>query len=532
MKNFFVVLFLFSIAASAQNRPKNYWDKTHFSYQLLEEQYVNDDFCSQTPRAYLACIAAIKTILGSNSSEHTVLSTAHAQPVEYEVLEKSGNFIIFKKMQEAQDSNKGLSAVQLELKKRAEQKAEDNVWLTGPAFGFKDLLKTALKYAKAESEKEITNKAMNAFLAIAMDPHSVLLPKSMYDENTTNEVQYVGIGIVLQMVDAGALITTIFSSSPAESSGLKTGDIITKISGKPVLGLKSDEVVQLIKGEANTSVALEVARQGANLNLAVTRKSVNYAKVSSAPVLGQPSQKISYIRVSDFTGSSTCNSFTSLLKQSNAQAVIVDLRNNGGGSVEQARCMLSQFLKKDKVLITYQDPQTGATLDKIKSIDGNYKYKGAVVVLVNQFSASASELFAGVLQDYQAAIIVGDRTYGKGTVQSYGIAAALGEVYFGETIARFHLPSGRSNQIVGIQPDFKVFSTPDPREEELLSFREGDIHRYPIPQGANIKAPQHKDMPKIKSCVEKNGQALESFKKYGDYQLQVAVDALNCQLTL
>jgi carboxyl-terminal processing protease len=231
-------------------------------------------------------------------------------------------------------------------------------------------------------------------------------------------------------------------------------------------------------------------------------------------------------------GANTCQSFVELLKKyENASAVVVDLRGNGGGNLGISNCMLSVFLNPGERIISFQDPWENKTLHQDKASKSDYRFRGNLIVLTNQFSASASEIFAGVVQDYKLGIIVGDRTFGKGTVQGIsgdGIPKEFGALQMARTIARFHLPSGRSNQLVGVAPDVLAYSQPIPKEEELMSFREGDQYRFPIPPGPKVQTPANPKAFEVRACIRKNGKAAEVYQKMGDHQLQVAADVAAC----
>ena len=277
-----------------------------------------------------------------------------------------------------------------------------------------------------------------------------------YDEDETKALMestsgiFSGVGATLTKdADTGyATIVNVYEDSPAEKAGLKAGDILEKIDDHEVGDEQLDTVVSWIKGEKGTDVKITVLRDGEELELTATRDTIEVKTVSYE----MKENQIGYIRVSEFD-TVTYDQFKEALddlEKQGMQGLIVDLRNNPGGSLDTVTNMLRLLLPEGTIVSTKD--KNGKT-DEI-TCDGTHEFKKRMAVLVNQYSASASEIFSGAVQDYGTAKIVGVTTYGKGVVQQL---MDLGDgTCLKVTIAEYYTPNGRSINGKGVEPDVEV----------------------------------------------------------------------------
>jgi len=325
-------------------------------------------------------------------------------------------------------------------------------------------------YYGTPKRQDLTYDAVSGMLASLEDPHTLLLEPAIaerFEEKNTGH--YVGIGAELQRDSLGARIKRVFKNSPAARGGMKPNDVVTQVNGVTVVGKDLVDVVDLIRGEAGTSVQLAVYRENVErpLKFTLRRRAVDiqdvYGSVLNGPLTaGKP--KIGYLEVRSFSETimSQFDEELSALESQGIKALIVDLRGNPGGLLSAAVDMSARFIE-GKVITTMKmrngEPETFVAPSGWA--DGrNYP----LVVLVDENSASASEIFTGAMRDYHRGAIVGQRTYGKGSVQRMLSMADGSQIKL--TIARYYLPSGQSIQrretddgefiSGGIKPDIEV----------------------------------------------------------------------------
>lgn len=303
-----------------------------------------------------------------------------------------------------------------------------------------------------------------------------------YDEDETKALMestsgtFSGVGATLTKdADTGyATIVNVYEDSPAEKAGLKAGDILEKIDDHEVGDEQLDTVVSWIKGEKGTDVKITVLRDGEELELTATRDTIEVKTVSYE----MKENQIGYIRVSEFD-TVTYDQFEEALndlENQGMQGLVVDLRNNPGGSLDTVTNMLRLLLPEGTIVSTKD--KNGKT-DEI-TCDGTHEFKKLMAVLVNQYSASASEIFSGAVQDYGTAKIVGVTTYGKGVVQQL---MDLGDgTCLKVTIAEYYTPNGRSINGKGVEPDVEVeyqYDEENPKADnqldQALSTVQGEI---------------------------------------------------------
>ena len=302
------------------------------------------------------------------------------------------------------------------------------------------------KYADEINPTDLVTKAINGMLE-TLDPYSVYYPESKIEEHklmTTG--QYGGIGALIQPHGKNVVIAETYENSPAHKSGLRVGDIILKINGQNVQNKNASDVSTILKGEPGTTLNIEIERptDEKKHTFSVKREDIKFPCV---PYYGMLQDKIGYINLSQFTekASSEVKEAFLKLKEQGMKYLILDLRNNGGGLLHEAVNIMNIFVD--------QNVKIAETKGKIKEQNNIFRTRNAVidkdipvVVLVNENSASASEIVAGSFQDLDRGVIVGKKTFGKGLVQN--IVPLSYNTSFKITVSKYYIPSGRCVQNV------------------------------------------------------------------------------------
>ncbi len=314
--------------------------------------------------------------------------------------------------------------------------------------------------------------------------------KSMIEET---EGEFGGIGVVISIKDRWLTVVAPMENSPGMKAGIRANDRIIKIEEQHTDNLTLDEAVTLIKGEPGTSVSLTIFRPGTkeNLNFNIKREIIHIDTVKDAQVL---TPGIAYVRVTQFN-ENTAGELERELKtftKIKAHDLIIDLRNNPGGLLDSAIDVSSLFVERHQLIVSTEG-RPGTTSKEYKSISGNKFLDGKVVILINGGSASAAEILAGCLQDYHRALLVGEKSFGKGSVQSVieledGSAIRM-------TTAKYYTPSKRIIHEQGINPDV-IVDISDEDEQKLAMQRArikgediaGDQNETDIPDQQMLKA--------------------------------------------
>ncbi|MGV8997261.1 MAG: S41 family peptidase [Parvibaculaceae bacterium] len=310
-------------------------------------------------------------------------------------------------------------------------------------------------YVEPTDDSKLVENAINGMLT-SLDPHSSYMnPKSFRDMQVQTRGEFGGLGIEVTMENGVVKVVTPIDDTPASRAGLRPNDYITHIDDKPILGMTLSDAVDRMRGPVDTPITLTIVRKGLDepfdvkLNRAViTIKSVKYHREGD----------IAYIRITSFneqTGDLLEEAINTLQKQIGAARVkgyILDLRNNPGGLLDQAINVSGDFIEDGEIVST-RGRHPDDTM-RYNARGGDLTKGKPVIVLVNGGSASASEIVAGALQDHRRAVILGTRSFGKGSVQTIIPLGADGALRL--TTARYYTPSGHSIQAKGIEPDILV----------------------------------------------------------------------------
>ena len=312
--------------------------------------------------------------------------------------------------------------------------------------------KVKKEYVEDIDQSEVMDAAINGVLQ-SLDPYSAYMSPSMYKEMATETSgEFGGLGIEVSMEAGVVKVISPIDDSPASKAGIKAGDYIVKINNIQVQGKSLTEAVELMRGPIGSEINITIRRVGVKkaLNFKIKRAVIEVASVKSEI----KNNNIGYIRLTSFNENSSdqVKNKINTFKKKNIEYYILDLRNNPGGLLSQAIKISDFFLDKGEIVSTKskKDSENRRWFAKKGDIlDGK-----TFVVLINYGSASASEIVAGSIKDHKRAILIGERTYGKGSVQSIIPLKNDGAIRL--TVSKYYLPSGDSISDVGVMPDFEI----------------------------------------------------------------------------
>ncbi len=380
------------------------------------------------------------------------------------------------------------------------------------------------EYVDPVDEKKLINDAISGMVA-GLDPHSQYLDKKTFREfRESTGGRFVGIGIEMGMEDGVVRVVSPIEGSPAFRAGLKPGDLITRIDDTPVRGMTVDQAVKRMRGDPNTKVTLTVFRKTESRTFPVTivREEIRMQSVRAKMV--EPGY--GWLRISQFqdrTVEDFVRKVGELYQQDpNLKGMVLDLRNDPGGLLDGAVAVSAAFLPADVVVVTTngQLAESRATFraspefyarrggDPLRRLPGALK-NVPLVVLVNEGSASASEIVAGALQDHKRATIMGAQTFGKGSVQT--VRPLPNESALKITTARYYTPAGRSIQAKGIVPDVWLDETAEGNVFAALRMREADLQKHL--QGADEGKDAAADKAREKAREEARARLEEQLAK-------------------
>ncbi|MGI4745487.1 MAG: S41 family peptidase [Janthinobacterium lividum] len=384
-------------------------------------------------------------------------------------------------------------------------------------------------YVSPVTDRDLINNALNGMVS-GLDPHSsYMTAKQLTDMQVQTKGQFGGLGLEVTS-DAGLIkVMTPMDGTPAFRAGMKTGDYIISINGKSLDGIDLNDAVERMRGAPATKITLTIKRPGKDkpFDVSMTREIIHIQVIRTA-LYG----KVAYVRMASFdedTESGLRTGFEKLKKQAGGKldGVILDLRNDPGGLLDQAVGVCDDFITSGEVVSTRaRHPEDSQRMNAHGTdITGGLP----LVVLINEGSASASEIVAGALQDHRRSVTVGTRSFGKGSVQTIiPLAGDNGAIRL--TTARYYTPSGRSIQGLGITPDIKVR---DSREDDSkFMLREGDLaHIIKNEGGTQVPAQPRTDLPAIAKSIPDappvNWPAFDPTKPATDFQLQQGLKVVN-----
>lgn len=371
----------------------------------------------------------------------------------------------------------------------------------------------------------------------ALDPHSSVIPRKAWDDSTdkTQDSSFEGIGAVLTQRDDQTIVENPMEGRPAWRAGIRAGDIIHKVDGVDVGGLALNKVVKMIRGPRATKVVLTVSRETEPdpKEYAITRENIEIKNVDGKLLPDYPG--VAHVKMTGFIPNST-RDLRAMIEKLSKEApggkltgLVLDLRGNSGGLLTKAIEIADAFLGSGRIVsVRNRDRPEEVTNAQSQSSDYNFP----VVVLVNDGSASASEIVASALQDNGRALVVGVRTFGKASVQTLYDPPLHYDYYIKLTVARYYAPSGYTLQVVGVSPDVEV--APHVDGKIPVGFREENLNNHLTPVQGRAQSPWAQVLPDLKGCVDKTGTADSVAKRdpkpqiQPDYQLLKAGDYLRC----
>jgi len=355
------------------------------------------------------------------------------------------------------------------------------------------------QYVEEITDKELIESAISGMLQ-SLDPHSSYLsPESYKDMQVKTKGAFGGLGIEITMEDGFVKVVSPIDDTPAANAGMKSGDLIIGIDGESIKGLTINEAVSKLRGPIKSKVTITVVREDKDpFEIEIIRDIIKIRSVKHEII-----NNIGYVRLTTFSDTTTSGmekSVKEIKKElgDKFQGLILDLRNNPGGLLNQSISVTDSFLNQGEIVSTQgrkSDDTSRIFAKKGDIIDGK-----PLIVLINSGSASASEIVAGALKDHARAIIVGTRSFGKGSVQSIIPLAGNGAMRL--TTARYYTPSGVSIQAKGIEPDIKVEAGITELKKEKIENRREENLRGALDKKDNKTKAKENEKPKI-SPVEK-----------------------------
>ncbi|WP_299607747.1 S41 family peptidase [uncultured Tateyamaria sp.] len=384
------------------------------------------------------------------------------------------------------------------------------------------------QYVEEVEPKELIEAAIDGMLT-SLDPHSSYLsPDDAAAMQVQTRGEFGGLGIEVTQEEGFIKVVSPIDSTPAAEAGIEAGDFITHVDGESMLGLTLDSAVERMRGPVGSEIIITVVREGETepFDVSIIRDTIELQAVRS-----RTQGETVVLRVTTFNDKTTPNLVTKLEEEvetlggmNSVNGFVLDLRNNPGGLLTQAIRVSDAFLEKGEIVSTRgRDPADG---DRFNATPGDLAQGKPIVVLINGGSASASEIVAGALQDHRRAIVVGTKSFGKGSVQT--VMPLRGDGAMRLTTARYYTPSGRSIQALGVSPDIVVEQPrrrPDEEEEEdgpasaIGPRSEGDL-RGSL-DNDSLTEDQIKQIEEDRAKAEAAAELRED-----DYQLAYAIDIL------
>jgi carboxyl-terminal processing protease len=311
------------------------------------------------------------------------------------------------------------------------------------------------QYVEKVDDAKLIEAAINGMLS-SLDPHSAFLDiKNFRDMQTQTRGEFGGLGIEVTMEDGFVKVMSPIDNTPASRGGIQPNDLITHLDGEQVKGLTLEQAVEKMRGPVNTAITLRIQRKGAEkpIEIKLVREVISIRNVRS-----KIEDDVGYIRLVSFQGERTMQQLVEAIKDikekipnDKLKGYIIDLRNNGGGLLDQAIAVSDSFLDRGEIVST-RGRTDGSQRHNARP--GDLTNGKPLIVLINGGSASASEIVAGALQDHKRATLLGSRSFGKGSVQTVIPIGNFGALKL--TTARYYTPAGRSIQAKGIQPDIEL----------------------------------------------------------------------------
>ena len=380
------------------------------------------------------------------------------------------------------------------------------------------------QYVDDVNTTDLVDKALKGLMT-NLDAHSTFMDtKSYKDLSVQTKGEFGGLGISIGMKEGALTVIAPIDGTPAFRAGVKSGDIILKINDEATIGMNIDDSVKLMRGKPKTSLVLTIIRkkEPKPLKIKIVRDIIKIQSVYAKTI----EDKVLYLHVTSFDQKVVIGVKEAIKNHNNTQGIVLDLRNNPGGLLDQAIGLVDLFVEEG-VIVSQKGKVKSENL-AYPATKKNSDTTTPIVVLVNGGSASASEIVSGALQDFNRSIVVGEKTFGKGSVQ---VVMPIGETEALKlTVARYYLPSGRTIQAVGVTPDIiihlgKIEYREDPvllKERDLKKHLEGELAKIDI----NTTKPTDTNATEENNETKVDDTIITEDQLYKDAQLKSAVDIL------
>lgn len=528
----------------------DYWDGVQFSREdfaevrtIISAQYIDPEYDQR-----LAWVTAADYVLYTMKPERTALpekyfrSQKKYRDVGFLKLDPDDGFVIADKPK-AEEYNVGamtddqIRAEKEKFKTSVESREKEWQTLEFSEADFQRVMAWVIEKESAKPgfhESSLWIAAATGYLA-SLDPHTTIMSAKAWNENTreTEDGSFEGIGAMLTASQGRIYIESPIEGQPADSAGIKAGDEIIEVDGRRVTGMELSKVVKMIKGEKGTPVMLTIRRPGTpeDLEFKIVRQHIEVRNVQSHMLKGHPD--MGYVKITGFidgTADSVDRAIQELIGKSRGgrlRGLVLDVRMNSGGLLGESVAIADAFLESGKI-VSVRSPT-----DKDESYDAEAGMWGfPIVVLVNSNSASASEILASAIQENGRGLVIGDRTFGKASVQTLVPPYPRTDYLVKVTIARYYSPSGRTIQVTGVVPD--VDTPPDAGGKQPVGFREEDLVHHLTLIENEYTSPNDRLVQSLSTCTKKMGTA-EAVGRASphptikfDFQLQTAADYLEC----
>ena len=385
------------------------------------------------------------------------------------------------------------------------------------------------EYVDDVNTTDLVDKALKGLMT-NLDSHSTFMDTKAYKDLTVQtKGEFGGLGISVGMKDGALTVIAPLVGTPAFRAGVKAGDIILKIDDKATIGMTIDDSVKLMRGKPKTDIVLTVIRKNEPkpLEIKITRDIIKIQSVYVKTI----GEKILYIHVTSFDQKVVEGVRNAIKENPKSEGTILDFRNNPGGLLDQAVGLVDLFVENG--VIVSQKGKSKTENIEYKAHKENSDTKTPIVVLVNGGSASASEIVSGALQDFNRSIVVGEKTFGKGSVQ---IVMPIGDKEALKlTVARYYLPSGRTIQAKGVTPDIIIHSGEIAKKEDPIFLKERDLKKHleneleKIDINATVKTirvDSNSSDSNTTKGEDDNKTIITEDQLYKDAQLKSAVDIL------
>ncbi len=530
---------------------RNPWNETNLDFGFIERR-VTTEACRMSEVRYLSCIAALSAMLNHTTRRLDLVHANWRPGADYATspVARFGSLVVVeKRTSDFRLARNALKEVKARRQRILEWQAEYRHG-RGEIGDFDRALVWFFSHVvEVGRTQQYAAAAINGYISI-QDAHARIFPAAAFARRPqagtgsydagANGRSYTGIGVAVQRVAGTIMVTSVVKNGPASHVGLRAGDVILAVDGQPVDDKPLPKVVSRLRGPAGSRVALAVQSQNARKDVSLQRGAVEVKNVTSAVVDGR-AYRWGNLSVHSFAEPNTCAEARRELRvliESDVDGILLDVRNNLGGLIDQAVCVADLFLGRRLAVVELRSVKNQQRNQTLRT-----RYPAMtrlpLVTLVNAGTGSASEVLLGALRDHGRALIVGERTFGKGTMQTvrpWSSASGIMQLF---TTAVMHSPSGRSMQMLGIEPDLTANDRPYGYSAGKVVLREEDLFPMALP-AVSPQAPEvvgNWNISRIRRCVSVTGAADQRWSDAkvpstdNDYVSYVGQDVLRCLTT-